>query len=181
MAFQHLGRFSSEHHGVIWISVSTASRSKIAICALYRSGSAAGTDTELIKYLDTHLDEARSNGDYVILAVDFNVHNAAWLGSTKTTSAGEAAEELMAWSNMSTSPHVDITVDRVMSDFGEPVQVKCHAPLGSSSDRAVLTSLRHHGDINRIKKKEEETNESSDRYMIRNIRRRDSTFGRSER
>ena len=142
MAFQHLDRFSTEHHEVIWISVSTTSRSKIVICALYRSGSTAGTDTELIEYLDTHLDEARSHGDYVILAGDFNVHNAAWLGSTKTTSAGEAAEELCyvhgLEQHVSIPTRGDNTLDLVMSDFSEPVQVKCHAPLGSS-DHAVLT------------------------------------------
>ena len=37
MAFQHLDRFSTEHHEVIWISASTSSWSRIVICALYWS------------------------------------------------------------------------------------------------------------------------------------------------
>ena len=50
-------------------------------------------DTRLT-YLDSAIGVARGYGIHLLLTGDFNVHNADWLGSQKTTAAGESLEEL---------------------------------------------------------------------------------------
>ena len=69
---------------------------KIVFCALYRSGSSSESDISLFEYLEKTLLAVRHLRDYVMITGDFNVHNTAWLGSTKTTVAGEALEDLCA-------------------------------------------------------------------------------------
>ena len=88
LAYEHLDTIPCQGHEVLWISLRLQSSKKLIICALYRPGSCLGPDLALLEYLDSTLDLARSYGEHIIIAGDFNVHNAAWLNSTKTTQAG---------------------------------------------------------------------------------------------
>eukprot|EP00117_Sycon_ciliatum_P010660 scpid33236/ scgid4028/ RNA-directed DNA polymerase from mobile element jockey; Reverse transcriptase len=117
------------------------SGTKTVLGALYRPGSCAETDTSLMDYLDNTLDDVRRLGSNVIIAGDFNVHNSAWLQSSKTTRAGECLEEVCAAHHL--VQHVtqptrgNNTLDLIISDFSHPVCTTAYAPLGRS-DHAVI-------------------------------------------
>ena len=81
---------------IIWFSVRLRCGQAAVVAALNRSGSASEGDTRLMEYLDSHRNAVRQQGTHLILAGDFNVHNTDWLGSAKTTPAGEAMEVLSA-------------------------------------------------------------------------------------
>lgn len=49
--------------------------SKIVFGALYRPGSLGPSDAAHLQYLDNITNDARSHGDHIALAGDFNVHN----------------------------------------------------------------------------------------------------------
>ena len=103
----------------------------------------AESDLTLIDHLDSRLDEVRQFGSNIILAGDFNVHNAAWLRSTKTTTAGEALEDVCAAHHLAQhiadSTRGNNTLDLVISDFECPVATAIHPPIGRS-DHAVVTA-----------------------------------------
>ena len=141
LAYQHLHHIQCHDHEVIWLTVTTQTRQKIVVCAVYRPGSCSESDVRILEYLDDTLEAARAHGSKIIIAGDFNVHNTAWLGSTKTTKAGELAEDLCALHGL--YQHIDQptrglnTLDLVLSDFKSPVHVAVQPPIGHS-DHAVL-------------------------------------------
>ena len=141
LAYQHLHHIQCHDHEVIWLTVTTRTRQKIVVCAVYRPGSCSESDVRILEYLDDTLEAARAHGSKIIIAGDFNVHNTAWLGSTKTTKAGELAEDLCALHGL--YQHIDQptrglnTLDLVLSDFKSPVHVAVQPPIGHS-DHAVL-------------------------------------------
>ena len=69
------------------------------------------------------------------------MHNTAWLGSTKTTKAGEIAEDLCAlhglYQHIGQPTRGLNTLDLVLSDFKSPVHVAVQPPIGHS-DHVVL-------------------------------------------
>ena len=119
-------------HEIFWLSVCRRHHDNIIIGAAYRPGSSAENDLTLVDHLDCHLDEVRQFGSNIILAGDFNVHNAAWLRSTKTTSAGEALEDVCAAHHLAQhvadSTRGNNTLDLVISDFEGPVATAIHPP-----------------------------------------------------
>ena len=96
LAFQHLTTIDCGPHELIWLSINLSSREKLVIGAVYRPGSASGHDISLLEHQDANLDHARRHGSHVLIAGDFNVHSESWLGSSKSTPAGEYTEELCA-------------------------------------------------------------------------------------
>ena len=96
---------------------------------------------ELFEYLESVMDTARSEGSRIILAGDFNIHNRQWLNSTRTTVAGEYAEDMCILHGL--EQHVTMptrgnnTLDLIMSDFPLRVTVTTQSPLGAS-DHVVL-------------------------------------------
>ena len=75
LAFQHLQQLNCLHHEIIWLSVTARDKSKLVLCAVYRPGSCAGSDTELLEFLDLELISARLHGDKLVVAGDFNIHS----------------------------------------------------------------------------------------------------------
>ena len=141
LAYQHLHHIQCHKHEVIWLTVTTRTCQKIVVCAVYRPGSCSESDVRILEYLDDTLEAARAHGSKIIIAGDFHVHNTAWLGSTKTTKAGELAEDLCALHGL--YQHIDQptrglnTLDLVLSDVKSPVHVAVQPPIGHS-DHAVL-------------------------------------------
>ena len=131
---------------MLWLSGCRRHHDNIIIGAVYRPGSSADNDLTLIDHLDSHLDEVRQFGSNIILAGDFNVHNAACLRSTKTTPAGEALEDVCVAHHLAQhvadSTRGNNTLDFVISDFEGPVATAIHPhpqpPIGCS-DHAVTT------------------------------------------
>ena len=105
----------------IWLTVQTSRHRCVAFCAAYRPGTAANTDTQLLDHINLALDSVRRDCSNIVIAGDFNVHNRDWLGSGKTTRAGEVAEELCCVHGL--EQHVKQPtrganiLDLVMSDF----------------------------------------------------------------
>lgn len=143
VAFQHLEEIPTGENEIVWMSVGLNKDTKLVIGAVYRPGSCRGSDTSLIEYLDDTMDDARRHGSHLMLAGDFNIHNTAWLGSQKTTVAGEALEELAALHHL--QQHVNEPtrgrniLDLVLSDIPYPASVNLHPPLGRS-DHAVIVA-----------------------------------------
>ena len=79
---------------IVWISVELQGGQRVGVCGAYRPGTFSDTDTALLDAIDAGIDHAKITCSRVIVAGDFNVHNTAWLGSSRTTVAGEAAEDL---------------------------------------------------------------------------------------
>ena len=96
LEYQHLHHIQCHDHEVICLTATTRTRQKIVVCAVYRPGSCSESDVRILKYLDDTLEAAQAHGSKIIIAGDFNVHNTAWLGSTKTTKEGELAEDMCA-------------------------------------------------------------------------------------
>ena len=117
--------------------------SRIVVGAIYRPGSASEYDITLLNYLDNAIDRVRGLGSHLLLAGDFNVHNADWLGSTKTTHAGEVMEEIGAGHHL--TQHVNTptrgqnALDLVISDLPGTVSGSTLPPLGRS-DHCVVTA-----------------------------------------
>ena len=85
---KHLLDQQDDSHEILWLSVSRRHHDNIIIGAVYRPESAAENDLTPIDHLDSRLDTVLQFGSNIILAGYFNVHNAAWLRSTKMTPAG---------------------------------------------------------------------------------------------
>ena len=130
---------------VVWQSVTAQDKSKLVLCAVYRPGSCAGSDTELLEFLDLELISARLHGDKLVVAGDFNVHSEEWLGSNKTTRAGEMTQELCSFHGLEqhvvTPTRGKHILDLIMSDFDSTVNVKCFAPLDASNHAVILPDL----------------------------------------
>ena len=90
LCFRHLDTVPCHDFEVTWLLIETCDHHKIVFCALYRSGSSSESDISIMEYLEETLLAVRHLSDYVLITGDFNVHNTAWLGSTKTTVTGEA-------------------------------------------------------------------------------------------
>lgn len=80
---------------VMWCQVRKQEGNNIILGALYRSGSSGESDTTLLEHVNNCLNSLSPTAD-TVLAGNFNVHNADWLGSSKTTRAGEYLEDLSA-------------------------------------------------------------------------------------
>lgn len=145
LAFKHLESIKSCDHEVLWLSVITSTRKRAVIGAVYRPGSCADSDTELLEYLDATLDIARSHGSHIILAGDFNVHSESWLGSTKTTRAGDYTEDMCSVHGLVQhvrQPTRGLNVlDLIMSDIRTQVKVEPQPPLGSSDHDALVADF----------------------------------------
>ena len=145
LAYEHLSRIDCNNHELIWLAINLHGRKKLVVGALYRPGSAPGHDTSLLEHLDTCLDLARSHGSNILLAGDFNVHNEAWLGSSKTTPAGEYLEELCASHGL--HQHVQVAtrgnnpLDLLISDLGDQMRVQTTSPIGNSDHCVLLASI----------------------------------------
>ena len=145
LVYEHLSMIDCGNHEIIWLTVNLQCRKKMVIGALYRPGSASGYDVSLLQHLDSCLDATRSYGSSILLAGDFNVHNENWLGSSKTTRAGEYLEELCAAHGL--HQHVETAtrganpLDLILSDLGDSVRVDVTSPIGSSDHSVLLASI----------------------------------------
>ena len=144
LAYHHLDQYDSSVHEVTWLTVQSAHHGKIVLGAVYRPGSASDTDISTLEHLDGILDSVRKHGTHTMLVGDFNVHNTAWLGSSKTTRAGEYMEELSAAHSL--MQHVQEptrglnTLDLVLSDFTGTVTTGISPPIGRS-DHCVVHAV----------------------------------------
>ena len=88
-------------------------RRKVVLCT---------TEENAKKFLDKGL-KAPCHGSNLLVAGDFNVHNESWLGSSKTTLAGEYLEELSATHNLEQHVHCATRgknpLDLILSDLGK--------------------------------------------------------------
>ena len=143
LPMKHLQGQQDDSHEVLWLSICRRHHDNIIIGAVYRPGSSAENDLTLIDHLDSRLDEVRQFGSNIILAGDFNVHNAAWLRSNKTTPAGEALEDVCAVHHLAQhvgdSTRGNNTLDLVISDFDGSVATVIHPPIGRS-DHGVVSA-----------------------------------------
>ena len=135
----------SPAHEIIWVSLQLAPGLHTVLGAVYRLGSCAPGDLTLIDHLDNILPEARHQGSHIILAGDFNVHNRAWLNSSKTTPAGEALEDTCAAhllvQHVTVPTRGDNPLDLIMSTFTSPVTTRILPPLGRSDHAVVLSDF----------------------------------------
>jgi len=122
-----------------------ASNTHVIICAAYRSGSSAPNDIKLFEHLDQVIPQVRSQGSKLIVAGDFNVHNRLWLGSNKTTLAGEFAEDVCnlhgLTQHVSQPTRGDNILDLIMSDFPSNVKVSSQPPLGCSDHITLIADF----------------------------------------
>lgn len=145
LAAQQLVRPESGEHELMWLSLRTGEHDRLVIGATYRPGSCSDTDTTLLDHIDECLDEARCAGSRIILAGDFNVHSESWLGSTKTTKAGDTMEEIAAAHGL--SQHVsgptrgDNTLDLILSDYPGSIRTHQLPPLGRSDHNVILADF----------------------------------------
>ena len=124
VAFQELEAVPTLDQEVVWLSIRIRPGRKVVLCAAYRPGSLPGNDISMVDYLDQTIDVARVDAQHLIIAGDFNAHNTAWLGSSRTTPAGEKLEDLCALHHL--QQHVmeptrgNALLDLIMSDLGNP-------------------------------------------------------------
>ena len=140
-----ISELMSPAHEIIWVSLQLAPGLRTVLGEVYRRGSCAPCDLTLIDHLDNILPEARHQGSHIILIGDFNVHNLAWLNSSKTTPAGEALEDTCAAHLL--VQHVTVPtrgykpLDLIMSTFTFPVTTRILPPLGRSDHAVVLSDF----------------------------------------
>ena len=145
LAAAQLETLPSGGHEIIWITVRTKGGAKVVLCSLYRPGSCSEQDTTVIDQLDTCLSQLNIQNDYLILAGDFNVHNSEWLGSSKTTRAGESLEDLCDSHGL--TQHVQAPtrgnnpLDLIISNCPRHVAVQTCCPLGKSDHDVVLADF----------------------------------------
>lgn len=139
-------QIDSADQEILWVSIALKD-TNVGICALYRPGSCADTDITIFPVLEHGIEKARSsyNCGHIILAGDFNVHNEEWLGSTKTTAAGEAAEDLCylhsLHQHVSEPTRGKNILDLVLTDLPGNVTTTVLAPLGRSDHATVIANL----------------------------------------
>ena len=145
LAYEQLRTIDCGDHEIIWLTVNLQGRKKLVLGGLYRPGSAPGHDISILEHLDTSLDHVRSFGTNVMLAGDFNVHNGPWLGSSKTTRAGEYLEEICAVhglvQHVKTATRGNNPLDLILSDLGDRVSVDVTSPIGRSDHSVLLTKI----------------------------------------
>ena len=88
----------------------------------------------------------RQHGKHMILAGDFNVHSTSWLGSSRTTIAGEFLEEISATNclvqHVTQPTRGPNTLDLVLSDFPGTVHTAVSSPIGRSDHCVVLSNFQ---------------------------------------
>ena len=130
---------------ILWCNLRLQTGANLVIGAVYRSGSSADSDITVLEQIDRSLDSFSSTGSQILLAGDFNVHNAEWLGSSKTTRAGERLEEICAEHGL--VQHVDEptrglnTLDLIISNFPGRVTTQTLSPLGRSDHCVVVADF----------------------------------------
>lgn len=146
LAYQHLDHINCYDHEVIWFSIILHNSRKVVFCAAYRPGSCSESDLRLWEYLDGAMDQARACGKHIVIAGDFNVHNKSWLGSTKTTRAGEVAEEFCASHGL--NQHVSMPtrgnnpLDLIMTNVQDGVSIRALPPLGFSDHVVIMADIK---------------------------------------
>ena len=142
LAFRHMDYMNCGDNEVIWVSLQTAPGKSIAVCCVYRPGSCSDTDIQLMDYLDRSIDSARQSNSHILITGDFNVHNKDWLGSSRTTKAGEACEDFCYINGLEQHVHEPTRgsniLDLIMSDLPGQVSVTTHPPLGKSDHVCLL-------------------------------------------
>ncbi|XP_065190752.1 uncharacterized protein LOC135821682 [Sycon ciliatum] len=127
---------------MLWISITGPQGTNVGVC---RPGSCADNDIRLFSHLDAGIDAARCSCSRVIVAGDFNVHNTNWLGSRRTTLAGETAEDLCYQHSLTQHIHEATrgrnTLDLVMSDVPGNIISTLYPPLGQSDHAVVITDF----------------------------------------
>ena len=145
LAYEQLSTIDCGDHEIIWLSVNLQGRKKLVLGGLYRPWSAPGHDISILEHLDTSLDHVRSFGTNVMLAGEFNVLNGPWLGSSKTTRAGEYLEEICAVhglvQHVKTATRDNNPLDLILSDLGDRVSVDVTSPIGISDHSVLLTKI----------------------------------------
>ena len=145
LAYEHIDSLDHQDHEILWLSVQLHRSKKLVLGALYRPGSCSGSDISLLDYLDSHLDTARRYGSHILLAGDFNIHNKDWLGSSKTTPAGEFTEDMCAVhglvQHVNTATRGENILDLVISDSDVHAKVSHLPPLGASDHDVLLADL----------------------------------------
>ena len=130
---------------VIWLTVQLQTGCRVTMCAAYWPGSCADHDISILEHIDSTIDRVRQQGAKLVIAGDFNVHNNSWLQSSRTSLAGEAAEDMCAQHGL--TQHVaeptrgNNTLDLIMSDFQEPVEVDVLPPVGKSYHAVVVATF----------------------------------------
>ena len=94
LVFTELECIDTGGNEILWVRLKTAAGPSIGVCAVYRSGSSADGDISALNSISSGIDDARQCCQNIIVAGDLNVHNREWLGSSRTSPAGEAAEDL---------------------------------------------------------------------------------------
>ena len=97
------------------------------------------TEENAKKFLDKGL-KAPYHGSNLLVAGDFNVHNESWLGSSKTTLAGEYLEEVSAAHNLEQHVHCATRGKNpwISSSVTSAKAVEMLNPIGSSDHAATL-------------------------------------------
>ena len=130
---------------IAWISVEPQGSQRVGVCGAYRPGTCSDTDTTLLDAIDAGIDNAKTTCSRIIVAGDFNVHNATWLGSTRTTVAGEAAEDLCYLHGLEQYVQEPTRgrnrLDLIMSDMEGNISTSIHQPLGKSDHATVLADF----------------------------------------
>ena len=145
LASAHLDQLQSAEHETLWVKVRLRGGTSLVIGSVYRPGSCSPTDLCLIDSLDDTLHQAKELSPKVILAGDFNVHSADWLGSAKSTPTGDALEDLCITHEL--TQHVREPtrganpLDLIMSTFQQPISTTVLAPLGRSDHGTVIAQF----------------------------------------
>lgn len=136
---------SVREHEIIWFKVRTHSEANFLLAAVYRPGTCSEQDVSLMESIEESLAQLREPNTSIILAGDFNVHSEEWLGSTKTTKAGEYLEDLCTSHGLSqhvTQPTRGSNIlDLLMSDWSSQVSVEISDPIGRSDHNVVIADF----------------------------------------
>ena len=145
LASAHLDQLQSAEQETLWVKVRLRGGTSLVIGSVYRPGSCSPTDLCLIDSLDDTLHQAKELSPNVILAGDFNLYSADWLGSAKSTPARDALEDLCITQEL--TQHVREptrganTLDLIMSTFQQPISTTVLAPLGHSDHGTVIAQF----------------------------------------
>ena len=146
LAVSRLDFPSSVDHELLWLSIKTQGDGRLVVGAVYRPGSSAENDVPLIEHFrDQCLANLTRHNTRVLLAGDFNVHNTDWLGSTKTTLAGEYLEDVCSSHGLTQHANQPTRgqsiLDLIISDCSSTVPVNYCCPLGKSDHCVLLAEL----------------------------------------
>ena len=145
LAFTELECIDTGGNEILWVRLKTAAGPSIGVCAVYRSGSSADGDISALNSISSGIDDARQCCQNIIVAGDLNVHNREWLGSSGTSPAGEAAEDLCYHHCLDQHVHEPTRgnniLDLIKSDIPGSVISTLHPPLGKSDHAVVVTDF----------------------------------------